>query len=170
MTARACRPSSAAKWARGGKGWTKAFPAADSGWPSCGTFPSFTGAFSPWTPVPWGGCWPGWSCPPSFRKQKKQGVNKGSSKLGEREPGRLRVPMLSNDKTGLLKAFLGNLPGPAAARLAMAVEVDQLMDGHALPHQDILEGLRPVLRREHYERAPTPLRLFCRPFQDLLIC
>src|SRR4051812_4050048 len=78
--------------------------------------------------------------------------------------------MLSNDKTGLLKAFLGNLPGPAAARLAMAVEVDQLMDGHALPHKDILEGLRPVLRREHYERAPTPLRLFCRPFQDLLTC
>ena len=29
------------------------------------------------------------------------------------------------------------VPGPAAARLAMAVEVDKLMDGHALPHQDI---------------------------------
>src|SRR4051812_8263019 len=78
--------------------------------------------------------------------------------------------MLSGDKTGLLKAFLGNLPGQAAARLAMAVEVDKLMDGRALPHQDILDGLRPVLRREHYERAPTPLRLFCRPFQDLLTC
>jgi hypothetical protein len=78
--------------------------------------------------------------------------------------------MLSGDKTGLLKAFLGNLPGPAAARLAMAVEVDRLLDGHALPHQDILDGLRPVLRRDHYERAPTPLRLFCRPFQDLLTC
>ncbi len=78
--------------------------------------------------------------------------------------------MSSEDKTGLLKAFLGNLPGPAAARLAMAVEVDRLMDGHVLPHQDILDGLRPVLRREHYERAPTPLRLFCRPFQDLLTC
>ena len=52
----------------------------------------------------------------------------------------------------------------------MAVEVDRLMDGHALPHEDILEGLRPVLRREHYDRTPTPLRLFCRPFQDLLTC
>jgi hypothetical protein len=78
--------------------------------------------------------------------------------------------MLSNDKTGLLKAFLGSLPGHAAARLAMAVEVDRLMDGRSLPHQDILDGLRPVLRRDHYERAPTPLRLFCRPFQDLLTC
>jgi hypothetical protein len=72
------------------------------------------------------------------------------------------------DKTGLLKAFLGSLPGTAAARLAMAVEVDQLMDNHNLPHNDILEGLRPILRRENYERTPTPLRLFCRPFQDLL--
>ena len=78
--------------------------------------------------------------------------------------------MLSGDKTGLLKNFLGNLPGQAAARLAMAVEVDRLMDGQLLPHQDILDGLRPVLRRDHYERAPTPLRLFCRPFQDLLTC
>jgi hypothetical protein len=80
------------------------------------------------------------------------------------------MPMLPDDKTGLLKAFLGNLPGPAAARLAMAVEVDRLMEGRGLPHQDILDGLRPILRREHYERAPTPLRLFCRPFQDLLTC
>jgi hypothetical protein len=80
------------------------------------------------------------------------------------------VPMTPNDKTGLLKAFLAGLPGAAASRLAMAVEVDRLMDGHALPHEDILEGLRPILRRDHYDRAPTPLRLFCRPFQDLLSC
>jgi hypothetical protein len=76
--------------------------------------------------------------------------------------------MTPHDKTDLLKAFLGGLPGPAAARLAMAVEVDRLMDGHSLPHDDIMEGLRPVLRRENYDRTPTPLRLFCRPFQDLL--
>ena len=65
---------------------------------------------------------------------------------------------MPQDKTGLLKAFLGSLPGTAAARLAMAVEVDQLMDNHNLPHNDILEGLRPILRRENYERTPTPLR------------
>ena len=76
--------------------------------------------------------------------------------------------MAQHDKSDLLKAFLGGLPGPAAARLAMAVEVDRLMDGHTLPHDDIMEGLRPVLRRENYDRTPTPLRLFCRPFQDLL--
>lgn len=80
------------------------------------------------------------------------------------------MPMTPNDKTGLLKAFLAGLPGAAASRLAMAVEVDRLMDGHSLPHEDILEGLRPILRRDHYDRTPTPLRLFCRPFQDLLTC
>ena len=76
--------------------------------------------------------------------------------------------MLPEDKTGVLKAFLGGLPGSAAGQLALAVEADRLMDGHVLPHEAILDGLRPVLRREHYDRKPTPLRLFCRPFQDLL--
>jgi hypothetical protein len=76
--------------------------------------------------------------------------------------------MLSSDKTGLLKAFLGALPGHVAARLAMAVEIDRLMDGHALPHDDIMESLRPILKRDHGNRTLTPLRLFCRPFEDLL--
>jgi hypothetical protein len=75
---------------------------------------------------------------------------------------------MPQDKTGLLKSFLGGLPGDIAGRLAMAVEVDRMMDGHNLPHGDILEGLRPILRREHHSRTPTPLRLFCRPFQNLL--
>jgi hypothetical protein len=75
---------------------------------------------------------------------------------------------MRHDKAGLLKAFLGGLPGPLAARLAMAVEVDRLADGRGLPHDEILAGLRPILRRENYTRTPTPLRLFCRPFQDLL--
>jgi hypothetical protein len=75
--------------------------------------------------------------------------------------------VLSADKTGLLKSFLGSLPGHVAARLARAVELDRLMDGN-LPHEDILTGLRPVLRRDPAARTPTPLRLFCLPFQDLL--
>jgi hypothetical protein len=78
------------------------------------------------------------------------------------------VPAMTSDKTGLLKAFLGGLPGPIAARLAVAVEVDRLMDGRALPHEEILSGLRPTLRRDRFDRTATPLRLFCRPFQDLL--
>lgn len=77
--------------------------------------------------------------------------------------------MLSAQKTGLLTAFLGTLPENLAARLAKAVEVDRLTDGASLPHDVILQGLRPVLRRgDARDRTPTPLRLFCRPFEDLL--
>jgi hypothetical protein len=83
--------------------------------------------------------------------------------------GPFGVTMLSQDKTGLLQTFLGSLPGDIALRLARAVEVDRLMDGTALPHDVILDGLRPVLRcRERENRTPTPLRLFCQPFEDIL--
>ena len=78
--------------------------------------------------------------------------------------------MLSAEKTELLQSFLGSLPRDIAARLAKAVEVDRLIDGVALPHDMILEALRPALRQnEARHRTPTPLRLFCRPFEDLLI-
>jgi hypothetical protein len=78
--------------------------------------------------------------------------------------------MMSDDKTGLLKVFLGSLSGYAASRLASAVETDRLLDGRVLPHVAILEGLRPVLRDTNAGRTPTPLRLFCRPFEDILTC
>ena len=77
---------------------------------------------------------------------------------------------MSNDKTGLLKSFLGSLNGDIAARLASAVETDRLLDGRVLPHDTILDGLRPALRGLQAGRTPTPLRLFCRPFEDLLTC
>lgn len=77
--------------------------------------------------------------------------------------------MLPDVKSGLLLQFLGGLPSDIAMRLARAVEVDRLMDGKALPHQTILDGLRPVLRGGPYpSRTLTPLRLFCRPFEDIL--
>ena len=77
--------------------------------------------------------------------------------------------MLSPERTGLLKSFLGSLPEQVAARLAQAIEVDRLIDGKSLPHDMILEGLRPALRRAAgSDRTPTPLRNFCVPFEDLL--
>jgi hypothetical protein len=78
--------------------------------------------------------------------------------------------MLSSQKAGLLQAYLGSLPANLAARLAKAVEVDRLSDGPILPHELILEGLRPILSRggAQHDRTPTPLRLFCRPFEDML--
>ena len=78
--------------------------------------------------------------------------------------------MLSPQKAGLLQAYLGSLPANLAARLAKAVEVDRLTDGAILPHEVILDGLRPILSRGSscHDRTPTPLRLFCRPFEDVL--
>jgi hypothetical protein len=78
--------------------------------------------------------------------------------------------MLTPQKAGLLQAYLGSLPANLAARLAKAVEVDRLTDGAILPHELILDGLRPILSRgaPQRDRTPTPLRLFCRPFEDIL--
>ncbi|HEY1961918.1 MAG TPA: hypothetical protein VGG69_05840 [Rhizomicrobium sp.] len=78
--------------------------------------------------------------------------------------------MASREKTELLRSFLGSLPVSIATRVARAVEVDKLNNGRVLPHELILESLRPTLRTsaDHATRTPTPLRVFCRPFEDLL--
>jgi hypothetical protein len=75
------------------------------------------------------------------------------------------------DKEVLLKGFLGQLTDDVASRLAKAVEVDRLIGGGALPHDEILKALRPQLRgtATNAQRVPTPQRLFCRPFEDLLV-
>jgi hypothetical protein len=72
------------------------------------------------------------------------------------------------NKAQQLRGLLGALPPQVASRLAKAVEIDRLNEGQSLPHETILEGLRPVLRGNAADRAPTPLRLFCQPFEDLL--
>jgi hypothetical protein len=77
--------------------------------------------------------------------------------------------MISPERAGLLKTFLGSLPEEIATRLAQAVEADRLIDGKMLPHEMILESLRPALRRSaSADRTPTALRAFCQPFEDLL--
>ncbi len=77
---------------------------------------------------------------------------------------------LTADKQVLLSGFLGQLPDHVAARLAKAVEVDRLIGGTELPHEEILRALRPQLREvPQPQRVATPQRLFCRPFEDLLV-
>lgn len=68
-----------------------------------------------------------------------------------------------------LDAFLSSLPGKSAGDLARLVERDRLAGERGLPHEEILASLRPKLRAQGgVERTPTPLRLFCNAFQDLL--
>jgi hypothetical protein len=77
--------------------------------------------------------------------------------------------MASRDKMDLLRAFVGSLPPNIAGGVARAVELDRMNEGTVLPHDLILDSLRPTLREgERSERANTPLRIFCRPFEDLL--
>jgi len=71
-------------------------------------------------------------------------------------------------RNGELEAFLRNLPGKSAGDLAHMVERDRLSGDGRFPHEQILSSLRPTLRAQAVERTPTPLRLFCNAFQDLL--
>jgi len=77
---------------------------------------------------------------------------------------------MKQNQTDALQSFLATLPEPLALRLAKAVELDRLAEGSELPHDLILAGLRPVLRRaKRNDRTPTPQRLFCTPFEDVLV-
>jgi hypothetical protein len=80
------------------------------------------------------------------------------------------IGMPSREKMDLLRNFLGSLPAGLAGHLARAVEADRLNQGSLLPHDLILESLRPALRAGHQaSRTQTPMRVFCRPFEDLLV-
>ena len=68
-----------------------------------------------------------------------------------------------------LQTFLAALPDKIARQLAVAVEYDR-MDGGALPHDLILDALRPALRRSGLRRqgVSTLQRAFFEPIEDLL--
>ena len=70
-----------------------------------------------------------------------------------------------------LAGFLSRLPDKMAAYLAAAIERDRLSGSQSLPHAFILDALRPVLTRAEPRRprTPTPLRLVCAAFEDLLV-
>lgn len=67
-----------------------------------------------------------------------------------------------------LKRFLASLPLDKAMALAAAVERERLTGSSKMPVDTILEALRPMLRKAG-RRIPTPRRLFCVAFEDLLI-
>ncbi|MFC3230332.1 hypothetical protein ACFOGJ_23985 [Marinibaculum pumilum] len=78
---------------------------------------------------------------------------------------------MASSRNAELDAFLSSLPGKSAGDLARLIERDRLSGkgGTPLPHEQILASLRPSLRAQGgAERTPTPLRLFCNAFQDLL--
>lgn len=79
--------------------------------------------------------------------------------------------MITSDKQIRLTGFLGQLPPGIAERLAKAVEVDRMVGGKSLPHEVILEALKPKLGANP---PPPPSHSkavedhFRAPFEDLL--
>ena len=150
MTGPACRPRSAPGWGHGANDWTKAYRAPAWAWPSSGIFPSFMGVFSTLDDRPAGGA----RGPPDPARHPIAGKAALTMPplMWHRRSGRAAFAYdVPDDKTGLLKAFLGSLP-ETAARAGQAVEIDRLMDGHELPHDAILDGLRPALRNSRRAR------------------
>ncbi len=69
-----------------------------------------------------------------------------------------------------LFGLLGRLSDKKARPLAAAIEMDRLTGGSEMPHEDILDSLRPALvqAKTHPSRVTTPMRLFCEVFEDLI--
>lgn len=61
-----------------------------------------------------------------------------------------------------------SLSSSEIARFTRAIESDRADPKLPLPHETILQVLRPRLASLKPERYPTPMRQFCDPFEDLL--
>ncbi|HAI29740.1 MAG TPA: hypothetical protein DCM48_09370, partial [Thalassospira sp.] len=75
-----------------------------------------------------------------------------AGKLGASQLGQLFESLSSNE----------------IARFTRAIESDRADPKLPLPHETILQVLRPRLASLKPERYPTPMRQFCDPFEDLL--
>lgn len=75
-----------------------------------------------------------------------------AGKLGVSQLGKLFESLSSNE----------------IARFTRAIESDRADPKLPLPHEAILQILRPRLASLKPERYPTPMRQFCDPFEDLL--
>jgi hypothetical protein len=68
-----------------------------------------------------------------------------------------------------LAAVVDSLGAGEVRKLAAAIERNRLSGQDKLPYVSLLDSLRPALRASDAARVPTPLRLFCKPFEGLLI-
>lgn len=76
---------------------------------------------------------------------------------------------MDDRKKDKLEAFLGQIRDHDLEKLASAVELDRVSGGSDLPHETLLDVMRPALRENaDYMRIPTPERLFSVAFEDLI--
>ncbi|MDP2697298.1 hypothetical protein [Thalassospira sp.] len=67
-----------------------------------------------------------------------------------------------------LGELFSSLSATEIAKFTRAIESDRKAPRLPLPHDQILKILRPRLASLKPDRYPTPMRLFCDPFEDLL--
>ncbi len=68
-----------------------------------------------------------------------------------------------------LAEFVDQLSEPALRKLAATVELDRTEQRFGLPHDVIMQMLRPRLAEIRAPRVFTPQRILCVPFEDMLI-
>lgn len=87
-------------------------------------------------------------------------------------PARIHVDrstLIRKDKKDQLEAFLGQVKEHELGKFVEAVERDRIGGGEELPHETLLDIMRPALREKTYDsRVPSPERLFAVAFEDLL--
>ncbi len=80
----------------------------------------------------------------------------------------MKIEDAGNLGVSQLGQLFESLSGSEIARFTRAIESDRLDPKLPLPHETILQILRPRLASLKPERYPTPMRQFCDPFEDLL--
>ncbi|WP_339859669.1 hypothetical protein [Thalassospira alkalitolerans] len=80
----------------------------------------------------------------------------------------MKIENAANMGTSQLGALFESLSSTEIARFTRAIESDRADPKLPLPHEQILQILRPRLASLKPERYPTPMRQFCDPFEDLL--
>jgi hypothetical protein len=80
----------------------------------------------------------------------------------------VKVENAANMGVSQLGDLFESLNSSEIARFTRAIESDRADPKLPLPHEQILQILRPRLASLKPERYPTPMRQFCDPFEDLL--
>ncbi len=78
---------------------------------------------------------------------------------------------MKQENLNRLGRFLAQIPESTVGTLITAIEIDRLKNaGRGLPHNELLGLLRPRLSHSAMQvaRIPSPQRLFCDPFEDLI--
>lgn len=76
---------------------------------------------------------------------------------------------LAPEKRAALNQLLAPLGADTAAKIARGIELQRLNEPEKLPYSDILDSIRPQLRKTRPPRTPTVLRLVCDGFEEFLI-